>query len=372
MTACRFPQKVVARHLADGEGKPFFWLGDTAWSLIHRTTAADLELYADTRARQRFNVSQIALLPELDGLRVPNPNGDLPLHDLDPTQPNEAWFRHADAAVSLLNERGIVACLLPTWGDKWNQRWGTGPEVFRKPAQARTYGKWLGERYAGAAVVWMLGGDRKCETDLHRQIIRAMAEGLQAGHGGRHLQTYHPSGSQTSVEAYGEDPDWLDFHCTQGGHTQVERSRATLARGLSQTPKPVLESEPAYEDHPRMADDWQSFDGYFTADEVRAQLYRAVLAGSPGVTYGCHPVWQMHDPEKHGGGKTHPRRSWRDALTLPLAERVHELREFFEALPWQELRPAGEDAAETSDGSVRVTFKSDGPSDSGIAGVIRR
>ena len=67
---------------------------------------------------------------------------------------------------------------LPTWGDKWNKKWGAGPEVFT-PANARAYGEWLGRRYAGQAIVWIVGGDRPIETDTHKAIIRAMAQGLR-------------------------------------------------------------------------------------------------------------------------------------------------------------------------------------------------
>ncbi len=355
MTACRFPSKVVDRHFVDQDDRPFFWLGDTAWELVHRLNATEIEHYADVRARQGFNVCQLVLLAELNGLHTANADGDLPLKDDDPTDPDPAYFAHVDLAVRLLNERGIVACLLPTWGDKFNKKWGEGPEVFT-PDNAAVFGDWLGDRYRDAAVVWMLGGDRPCESDLHREIVHAMSDGLRYGHGGRHLHTYHPSGGSSSIDAYGSDPNWLNFYCIQGGHTKTDKGVVLMRKALGQTDKPVLESEPAYEDHPRMSDDWQSHDGHFTADEVMARLWRAILAGSPGVTYGCHPVWQMHDPTQGHAGKNSPRRSWREALTLPVAEQVHRLRETFEPIPWWTLRPDGENVAASEDGSLRVEY----------------
>ena len=50
------------------------------------------------------------------------------------------------------------------------------------PANAETYGAWLGRRYKDSpGIVWILGGDRPFETDTHKDIIRAMARGLRAG-----------------------------------------------------------------------------------------------------------------------------------------------------------------------------------------------
>ena len=121
-------------------------------------------------------------LAELDGLNDPNPYGQKPLVNNDPTQPNDAYFQHVDWIVSKANSLGIYVGFLPTWGDKWNQKWGVGPEVFT-PANARAYGEWLGRRYADDSnIIWILGGDRPAETNSHKEITRAMARialGLQ-------------------------------------------------------------------------------------------------------------------------------------------------------------------------------------------------
>lgn len=60
-------------------------------------------------------------------------------------------------------------------------------------------------------------------------------------------------------------------------------------------PKPTLDAEPNYEDHP--VDPWPKWDekkGYFTEYDVRKQCYRSVFAGGCGVTYGHHGVWQFY------------------------------------------------------------------------------
>ena len=326
---CRYPAAVRDRDLLDRHGDRFFWLGDTAWELIHYGTADEVRHYAEVRARQGFNVVQTVILAELDGLRVPNANGDLPLVDLDPTDPNPAYFKHVDLVVRTLNDAGLVACLLPTWGDKVNLKWGPGPVVFDDPDQAAVFGDFLGDRYRDAAVVWMLGGDRACESPVHRQVYGAMAAGLKYGHGGRHLITYHPGGGSTGVDALGGDPDWCDFHCTQSGHASNRDVGGLLRKLREQTTKPTLDAEPAYEGHPKMSPDWQTSDGRWSAAEVLAGLREAIEVGGCGVTYGHHAVWQMWDLDRPNPlfpeGKTAPPMPWREALRDEVANFVGNL-----------------------------------------------
>ena len=202
--------------LVTSDGQPFFWLGDTAWELFHRATREDAERYLRNRAARRFSVIQAVALAEMDGLNVPNAYGDTPLRNNDPTQPNDAYFAHVDWIVARANALGLYIGFLPTWGDKWNKKWGVGPEIFNA-ASAEQYGEWLGQRYRDADIIWILGGDRPVETETHKDIIRGMARGLCRGDGGAHLITLHPTGGQSSSAAFHAD-DWLDFNMRQNGH----------------------------------------------------------------------------------------------------------------------------------------------------------
>src|SRR6187455_945259 len=77
------------RYLVTKDGKPFFWLGDTAWELFHRLTREEADKYLKNRADNGFTVIQAVALAELDGLRVPNAYGEIPLEDFDPTRPRD-------------------------------------------------------------------------------------------------------------------------------------------------------------------------------------------------------------------------------------------------------------------------------------------
>src|SRR5690606_609607 len=138
----------VNRHyLVTEDERPFFWLGDTAWELIHRLN--------------------------LDGLNTPNAYGQLPLLNNDPTTPNEAYFDLVDTVIRRAAEEGLYIALLPTWGDKFNKAWGLGPEIFTVP-NAEIYGAYLGQRYRDFSnLVWVIGGDRIPTEAHHYAIIMA-------------------------------------------------------------------------------------------------------------------------------------------------------------------------------------------------------
>ena len=119
------------RYLQTADGKPFFWLGDTAWELFHRLTREEAEKYLKNRADKGFTVIQAVALAELDGLRDPNPYGEVPLENADPTKPREAYFQHVDFIIRKAEQLGLHIGLLPTWGDKvFRSTWGKGPEIF--------------------------------------------------------------------------------------------------------------------------------------------------------------------------------------------------------------------------------------------------
>ena len=119
------------RYLETSDGEPFFWLGDTAWELFHKLDREEAIYYLKTRANQGFTVIQAVILAELDGLRTPNAYGELPFIDLDPTQPNSAYFSHVDFIIAEANKLGLTMGVLPTWGDKvFSENPGAGPIIF--------------------------------------------------------------------------------------------------------------------------------------------------------------------------------------------------------------------------------------------------
>ncbi len=79
---------------------PFFYLGDTAWTLFKRLDRDDAELYLSNRAAKGFTVIQAYVLR---GLEVTNLDGHLPL--VDRTRPSST---RASSATS------TGSCVAPT------------------------------------------------------------------------------------------------------------------------------------------------------------------------------------------------------------------------------------------------------------------
>jgi len=339
------------------DGTPFFYLGDTAWELFHRLSKKDAEKYLENRREKGFTVIQAVVLAELDGLNTPNAEDEKPLIDNDPTKINEAYFKHVDWVVKKAEEKGIFIGMLPTWGDKWNKKWGNGPEIFT-PENAKIYGKILGNRYKNTPnIIWILGGDRPIETDFQKQILTNMAKGLREGDDGNHLITFHPPGGGGSAQYFHDEP-WLDFNMRQNGHSNsyTERYYMTLHDYQLQPAKPVLDGEPLYEDHPINFNPDEN--GYSVAIDVRRPLYWDLFGGAFGHTYGHHSVWQMYSPDKQP--INHPLMPWYEAIDQPGAGQMIYGRRLMESRPFLSRIP---------DNSIIIT--SDVPSAVPGAGLYR-
>ncbi|MEO7598001.1 MAG: glycoside hydrolase family 140 protein [Opitutus sp.] len=315
--------------LTRSDGTPFFYLADTAWELIHRLSREDAEQYLKRRAAQGFTVIQTVVLAEMDGLNTPNTYGELPLLGRDPLKPNERYFEHVDWVVNQAESHGLYVALLPTWGDKWNKKWGVGPEIFTA-TNAEAYGEWLARRYSQRAIIWILGGDRPIETDGHRAIVNAMARGVRKGDGGSHLITFHPSGGSGSGQ-YFHGESWLDFNFRQNGHGSSFNVNYVKTREDYDRPpaKPVIDGEPIYEGHPLAfkPDDF----GHSVAADVRRALYWDLFTGACGHTYGHHSIWQFFDRGREPVNR--PLMTWREAMEEPGANQMQFGRRLIESRP---------------------------------------
>jgi hypothetical protein len=323
------------RFLVHADGKPFFYLGDTAWELFHRLDREQATRYLEDRAKKGFTVIQAVAIAELDGHTDPNPYGHLPFTNRDPARPavkdgaNNDYWDHVDFIVDKANSLGLWVGFLPTWGRYWHDTRDNQRPIFTR-ANAATYGEWLGRRYRDKKLIWILGGDRAIDNDEQKEIIRAMARGVHTGDGGAHLRTFHPPGGNGSSTWFHND-DWLDFNMRQNGHvTEFTGRYAATRTDYDRKPtKPVIDGEPIYEDHP------VSFKanelGHSIAADIRRPLYWDFFTGACGFTYGHHSVWQMWSPGKNP--INNPLMPWSDAINQPGAEQVQFGRWLLESRP---------------------------------------
>jgi hypothetical protein len=129
---------------------------------------------------------------------------------------------------------------------------------------------------------------------------------------------------------------WLDFNLFQSGHGEAHypNYRMTLRDYRKHPPKPVLDGEPNYEDHPI---DWNPSRGWFDEFDSRRAGYWSLLSGAMGHTYGNHNVWQMWQPGR--APVSFARTPWRQALNAPGALQAGMIRRLFESCSWWLLIP---------------------------------
>jgi hypothetical protein len=324
--AVRGPIRVSAngRFFTDRDGKPFFWLGDTAWPLFSDYSEAQAEAYLRNRAAKGFTVIQGVLtwvlpagndtekgVPPSSDDPQPYAFGERPWLNGNPATPNDAYFKHVDKLVEFANQQGLALAMLPIWGYYVNQTHRVTVE------NARVYGRWLGRRYKDAPnVIWVNGGDRVPEGN--EAVYRALAEGLREGDGGAHLITYHPCGWHSSSQFFQAEP-WLDFNMIQTWTDWPKVYPAVAADRMLAPPKPVVLGEGAYENGPEYP------LGPITPLIVRRQAWWAVMAGG-FFTYGQNQMWRM--------GK-----NWDSTFDTPGAAGAARMKEIVSALPWWEAVP---------------------------------
>ena len=362
------------RYLVNQDGKPFLYLGDTAWTLFKRLKREEADEYLQNRAAKGFTVIQAYLLR---GLEWPNVYGDLTVIDRDPTKFNEAFFKHVDYIVNRANELGMVMGIVVTYGE--HVRPGRANEQVFNPSNAFTFGKLLAARYKDNAVIWLLGGDRPA-TD-YEAVWTAMAKGLKEGCRGTQLVSYHGSGPRPGVTDYSSsfwfhNADWLDFNMIQSGHRWGTPNYEFITHDYNLKPvKPTIDMEARYENHPDVGGGGTG--RRMDAHQEREAAYWNMLAGAAGHGYGNNNIWQFWDPDNPPPNSNHPfpfiplrgTTHWRKAMDMEGAYDMGLVRKFFELRPWYKMVPdqrliamgqgKGEDhiqAARAEDGSFVVAY----------------
>ncbi len=343
-SAAPAPARVVVspnhRFLQYQDGRPFFWLADTAWLLFDKLDRADTEKYLEDRRRKGFTVVQAVLqfgVNEMDP--TPGPamlDGASGAADL--MAPGH--WDHVDWVIGTAAEKGIFVALVPAWG-YWVK---TGR---LNATNAVPYATFLARRYKDRPnIFWVLGGDVR--GDQNGDVWRLMGRTLKA-EDPNHLITYHPFG-RTQSSTWFHNERWLDFNMFQSGHRRYDQDtegppafgqdnwRYVRDDYAKEPVKPVLDGEPSYEGIPQGLHD--TTQPYWTDADSRRYAYWSVFAGSCGHTYGDNAVMQFHRPGTDKGSYG-PKKSWNEALLDPGSGEMRFLkllmlsRPYFERVPDQ-------------------------------------
>jgi hypothetical protein len=315
-----FPLKVSEnrRYLVDARGKPFFLLGDTPW-FLQKLKLEDVRLVLEDRKAKGFNT---LFLEILDDSRLPSRDacGNVSFEpELDITKPVEAYWQYADTVMDEVTQQGFFVIMSDLW-------YGYGKGLWMHhvtPESARTYGHFLGRRYARFQnLMWMHVGDRNPDqrlADSANELARAIRR--EAPH---HLHTAHLEHEFSSADFFNRE-SWLDVNMayTYGAsYLQV-----TKEYQRKDPIRPVILGETGYEDEPNAIEllpDAKKGD-LWTPYRIRRNAWWAILSGACGYCAGTR-LWRFEP-------------NWREVLNVKSSQQAPLIRRLLERRPWWRLIP---------------------------------
>lgn len=329
-------------YLQHEDSTPFFWLGDTGWLLPERLDRDEADFYLSETADAGYNVVQIQVINAVPAInrygKLSHPDGwNLAAADI----PGEyGYWNHLDYIVDTAERNGIYVGMVCIWG-------GLMKAGAMTTEEASAYGEFLARRYGDKEnIIWIIGGD--IQGDIKTEEWEALARSIKAIDK-KHLMTFHPRGRTTSAKWF-SNADWIDFHTFQSGHRRYgqrmgnkdypipdgteEDSWMYVDSVRSHSPvRPVLDSEPSYEDIPQGLHD--AHEPLWNDRDVRRYAYWSVFAGSCGHTYGHNNIMQFARPGVKGAyfadGEKKP---WYVAMRDPGRNQMKYLKRLILAMPY--------------------------------------
>lgn len=298
------------------DGLPFFWLGDTAWTIANLYTPGEAEEYLDHRARQGFTIINVMMVftggPGVKPI-AEDVEGNLPFLNWNPATPNEAFFKNIDRVLAVARRKNLILAIMPCGGS--SGAFVKKQKIFTE-ANVREYGRWLGRRYKDVPnLIWVNGFDLK--SSEFPEITRALAAGLEEGDDGEHLITFHPGGGNSS--SYFHTEKWLAYNTIQTWSDYWRIHPLVLADYCRLPVKPVVLAEGAYEAGPEYP------SRPITPLIVRKQAWWAFLAGG-FHTYGHNDMWRKNP-------------TWRESMDSPGARQMGILKQTLSPRTWWKLVP---------------------------------
>ena len=327
------------RYLVHDDGTPFFYLGDTAWNGALLSADSDWDLYIKERTRQKFSAvqwvaTQWRASPEGDR------NKQLAYTGSARIVINPKFFQRLDQKAEALANAGLLNVPVLLWAIAGGANPQVNPGVSLPEDQAIILARYMVARWQGHPVLWILGGDadyRGEKAEKWKRIGRAVFNPISHA-----PVTMHPGGMQWVWNEF-KDEKWYDVVGYQSGHGDDDKTSRWMTEGpltedwMKMPHRPFINLEPPYENHIA----YQSKKP-ISPETVRRAMYWTLLNNPPaGITYGGHGVWGWDDGTKHptdhaGTGVPLP---WQKALTMPGAEQMQHLYDFFTTHDFWRLRP---------------------------------
>jgi hypothetical protein len=316
------------------DGKPFFYLGDTHWLVMHERwdtcnyagCSSQFKYEVDHRIAQGFTVYQTEWMASqgANGAGLPQESFygamlrcKLADSDLD-------GMRNADRKLGYLADSGLVVAAAIEWR-------ALAPAC--SDAFLKQYARYWVARFGSYPLLWTVaqevdgqyGGDPQNLDSKWQVVGKALADNDSYAHPlTAHMCSGMPDTSGSSWKGLGYH-QWFAAQL-QGDVPSIATMSSYYASG-----KVAVFYEPPYENF------WTDRTG----ERIRA--YVAYQSGLAGFGYGVAGVWDDNyqcAPSRDSGtdydGNCRP---WYDGLFRDSAEDMSRLAKFYSALDWQRLAP---------------------------------
>jgi len=349
------------RFLTDSAGRPFFLLGDMAWSMASNLSREEVVEYMNNRQQKGFNTLALGLVEHYYSKHTPawqNHYGHEPFSVTgDFSTPNDDYWQMIDFIFQQASLRNMLVLAFHSYNgyeggvEGWYEKMKSNgvPKLF-------SYGQFLGSRYSAFNnVLWMSGGDYDAPN---KALLKAVVNGINSVVPNS-LHSHHGHRETDALTHWSGDLDWLSVNSL---YDRLGMS-ASLAHHAyaSRNWKPFFRIENTFE-QPAVSD-----------TTIRMLAYGSVLQGGMGAVYGHVAVWPF-------GGRylVYSPLNWRQAMDSAVARSMTYFAALFTARSWTKLVPDygtrtlmtngwGDDgdfnfAALANDGSFGIAYFSSVPS----------
>ncbi len=338
------------RYLVYDDGDPFFYLGDTAWEITWKSYKEQVLQYISDRKSKGFTVLQVVAFSHqlIYSYGIRNRYNETSFVDNDYMKVNPRYYDYLDFIVKTANDSGLIVCLVPLWAAMSEVNYNPlYPARYLSKEESLNLAKYIGARYSGCFIFWIIGGDNTYDTPEKKNFWSSFANIIRKGNGNVQLCTCHPSGWSSSFDYFDSTAHWLDFHMYQSSHTAGgDYTWIAGIKGFNLSNiKPVLNGEPNYEDIYNNlwlpGDTTQLITFRIRSIDVRQASYESILSGAlVGITYGANGVWQWHTEELPGSHI--PRFTVMEAIKFPGSNNMTIVRKIMEKYKWFNFIPRQE------------------------------
>lgn len=308
------------------DGKPYFFLIDTAWMSFSNPTLDEFEEFTKFRAEQGFNSLLIMNTPVFsdmsDNVRwFPfqiNSDGSFDFENI-----SDEYFNNAREKLKVMQKYGITPFIALVWGSyikgsSLENSFECEGKQFATLDEFTKFVDYSIEVYKEFNPVWIVGGDVALKGDILEKYLY-MAKRIRSKCKGDLIALHIADGSYVPEEFFKDN--LIDFYTYQAGHifdseADAKKPVTMASKYYSFEPKlPIMNFEPMYEAH-GFGNRFGRFDEFY----LRRAFWYSVLSGAnAGFVYGAHGTWMFFDKNSTFNNENWSKipLNWRTAITLP-------------------------------------------------------